>query len=117
MSIAKFIARSDGKKGKTPCDGPNKSTEKGSTTSCKKKTAKAQFHGQSNFPEIGRQAGKKHWTKKKTNVLTRAPGYLFSVGTNRNAITTTTNATRDHAREPVNQNVPRRFLIIPARGY
>ena len=114
ISIARFMARSDGKKGRTPCDGPNKSTERGSRTSCKKKTTKAQFHGQSNFPETGRQAGKKHWTRKKTNVLTRTPGYLFSVGTNRNAITTTTNATRDHAREPVNHSVALRLLIIRA---
>src|ERR1039458_4068341 len=114
MSIARFMARSDGKKGRTPCDGPNKSKERGSRTSCKKKTNKPQFHGQSNFPETGRQAGKKHWTRKKTNAPTRAPGYLFSEGTDRNAIATTTNATRDQAREPVNQNVRRRFLIIRA---
>src|SRR5580704_11562920 len=114
MSIARFIARSDGKKGRTPCDGPNTSTEKGSRTSCKKKTPKAQFHGQSNFLETGRQVGKKHWTQKKTNAPTRAAGYLFSEGTDRNTVVTTRKATRDHAREPVNQNVPGRFLIIRA---
>src|SRR5271169_5956015 len=109
MSIARLMARSDGKKGKTPCEGPNTSTEKGSRTSCRKKTNKAQFHGQRNFPETGRHAGKKHCTRKNTNAPTRAPGYLFSDGTDRNVIATTANAMKDHARELVNENVPRRF--------
>src|ERR1700729_33076 len=88
ISIARLMARSDGKKGRTPIDGPDTSTEKGSRTSCRKKTNRAQFQGQSNFPETGRHAGENHWMRKNTNAPARAQGYLFSEGANANAVAT-----------------------------
>ena len=58
ISIATLIAWSDGRKGRTPGNGPNKSRDKGSRTSCRKKTNRAQFQGQSNFPRQVDKSGR-----------------------------------------------------------
>jgi hypothetical protein len=105
------MARSEGKKGRTPREGPDKSRERGSRTSCRKNTNKAQFQGQSNLFETGRHTGKNHWTRKNAAAPAKAAGHLFSEGAVANAIATAAHASKHHAGDPLNWNVARRLTI------
>src|SRR6516165_10228676 len=101
MSIARLMAWSEGRNGRTPGNGPKRSSETGSSTSCRKNTKSAQFHGQSSFPETGRHTGRSHCTKKKTHAPTSAPGYLFSEGAQQKAVISDMTATTENTTEPV----------------